>query len=56
MEFSKREILDYKKKLKVEFINQGAKKSDFLLIKDETIINSLKQNRDPRDVAWALIQ
>lgn len=56
MEFSKKEILDYKKKLKIELINQGAKKSDFSLIKEETIINSLKQNRDPKDVAWALIQ
>lgn len=56
MNLTKKEILDYKKRLKVELINQGAKKSDFLLLTEQTIINSIKQNRDPKDVAWAIIQ
>ena len=56
MNFSKKDILDYKKALKIEFINLGAKKSDFLQIKEDTVINYLKQNKDPKDVAWALVQ
>lgn len=46
----------YKLKLEEEMQKQGADDSDFKLISDELITNAMKNNREPQDVAWAILQ
>lgn len=50
------EIDSYRKAVQNEMIKLGANEQDFNLIKDATIRNALRRNRNPEDVAWALLQ
>ena len=49
-------VSNYKVTLEMELMKQGAKQSDFGLISDELIKNSIKLGRKPKDVAWGIVQ
>lgn len=56
IEITKDMIERYHYDLLRQMLLQGATQKEISLIKEETIINSIKNNRKPRDVAWALLQ
>lgn len=39
-----------------EMLKMGASNSDFRFIHDEAIINTIRRNSSPEDLAWALLQ
>lgn len=47
---------EYRHLLQQEMIKLGATERELNLIKDATIRNALKKNRNPEDVAWAILQ
>lgn len=42
--------------LKEEIIKQGGSLTDLLFITDEMIENAMKNEREPKDLAWAVLQ
>ena len=53
IEMSKQE---YFMLLKEEIIKQGGSLTDLLFITDEMIENAMKNEREPKDLAWAVLQ
>lgn len=52
----KDEILYYRSVLIATMRKMGATENDINLIHEATIINSIRDNRKPEDVAWAILQ
>lgn len=50
------EITQYRKAVTGAMEKMGATSSEIALLREETIINSIKNNRKPEDVAWAILQ
>lgn len=46
----------YRSKIKKEMKRMGASKSELKLLKNNTVRNGYKNRRDPKDVAWAILQ
>lgn len=46
----------YKLEVVAEMKKIGANKEEISLLKDETIMNAIKNKRNPSDIAWAIIQ
>ena len=46
----------YKSKLIDEMKKMGARDSDFAVVCDTLIVNSIFSSREPEDVAWAILQ
>ncbi|MBQ8141078.1 MAG: hypothetical protein IJ038_05220 [Clostridia bacterium] len=46
----------YKNSLIAEMKKQGATESDLSLISDVLVLNSIKEERSPEEVVWALLQ
>lgn len=53
---SSEEISKYRDSVIEEMIKLGATQQEISFLKLETILNSLRYNRDPEDVAWAILQ
>ena len=53
---NRNKIDNYKNLLILEMKNLGANESDLLLITDIIVENALENDRDPKDVAWAILQ
>ena len=51
-----KEINEYKDNLILELEKLGATNKEKELVKENTIINAIRQNREPKDVAWAILQ
>ena len=47
---------DYFMELKEEILKQGGAITDLLFVSDEMIENAIKNNREPNDLAWAILQ
>lgn len=47
---------DYFMELKEEVLKQGGAITDLIFISDEMIENAIKNGREPKDLAWALLQ
>lgn len=56
MEISLDVFNKYKEKVLDEMIKQGATENELQQIKESSIINGIKNNRKPEDVAWAILQ
>ena len=50
------EIARYRSLLIIEMKKMGATQDEISLIHDATIKNSIRNNRKPEDVAWAILQ
>lgn len=50
------EILRYRSLLIIEMKKMGATEDEIALIHDATIRNSIRNNRKPEEVAWAILQ
>lgn len=50
------QIDEYRKLLITEMLKLGASENEIELIRTPTIINSIRNNRKPEDVAWAILQ
>lgn len=50
------EIIIYRQRLIEEMNKMGATEQELNLIHTETIENSIRQNIEPEDVAWAILQ
>lgn len=50
------QIASYREKLINEMKKMGASEKELLLIHDATIKNSIINKREPRNVAWAILQ
>ena len=50
------EIVRYRSLLIIEMKKMGATEDEIGLIHDATIRNSIRNNRKPEDVAWAILQ
>lgn len=50
------QIRCYHKELVVELKKQGATNAEINLVNRNLIINSIRRNRKPEDVAWAILQ
>lgn len=50
------QIAEYRKMLVEEMKKQGASEAELSLIHDATIVNSIRNKRQPEDVAWAILQ
>ncbi len=46
----------YKEEVLNQMILQGATEDELQLLKDEAILNGIRNNRSPEDVAWAILQ
>ena len=46
----------YRRKIEKEMKKMGASELEIKLLKDETVCNNYKRKRDPKDVAWAILQ
>lgn len=47
---------EYKEEVLEEMIKQGATENELQLVKEGAIINGIRNNRKPEDVAWAILQ
>ena len=47
---------EYFIELKEEIIKQGGSLTDLLFISDEMIENAMKNKREPKDLAWEVLQ
>ena len=52
---SPKHISDYRNEVIAEMKKMGATPQEISLLKKEMIINSIKRNRKPEDVAWAIL-
>lgn len=50
------QISEYSKQLKKTLIKMGATDCELSLVCDEIVINSIRNNREVDDVAWAILQ
>lgn len=50
------EIVRYRSLLIIEMKKMGATEDEIALIHDATIRNSIRNNRKPEEVAWAILQ
>lgn len=50
------EIVRYRSLLIIEMKKMGATENEIGLIHDATIRNSIRNNRKPEEVAWAILQ
>ena len=50
------QIEEYRKLLAAEMLKLGASENEMKLICTQIIINSIRNNRKPEDVAWAILQ
>lgn len=50
------QIASYRERLVSEMIKMGASEQELSLIHETTIMNSIINKREPRDVAWAILQ
>lgn len=50
------QIASYRKELINEMIKMGASEQELSLVHETTITNSIINKREPRDVAWAILQ
>ncbi len=50
------QIESFRQLLYIEMKKMGATENDFSLICDSIILNSIRNNRKPEDVAWAVLQ
>lgn len=50
------EIVRYRSLLIIEMKKMGATEDEISLIHDATIRNSIRNNRKPEEVAWAILQ
>ena len=50
------QIEEYRRDLVAEMKKQGASDNELMLIHEATIINSIRSNRQPEEVAWAILQ
>lgn len=50
------QIDDYKDSLITEMEKIGASEQEIGLINDNLVLNSIKNGRQPEDVAWAILQ
>ncbi len=55
-DITQNEITRYRLVLVAEMKKQGATENELSLIHDATIRNSIRSNRKPEDVAWAILQ
>ena len=55
-DYTKVSTAQYRELLIVEMKRQGASDADLQAIKDSIIRNSIRSNRHPEDVAWAILQ
>lgn len=55
-ELNRRNKLKYREAVVQELRNHGATDEEIELLTEQTIQNALDKNRDPADVAWALLQ
>lgn len=46
----------YRERVVIEMKKMGATEQELSLLQDVTIKNSIINKRDPRDVAWAILQ
>ncbi len=53
---SPEEILQYRTMVILEMKRMGATDQEIELLRNETIINSIRNKRRPEDVAWAILQ
>ncbi len=53
---SPEEILQYRTMVILEMKKMGATDQEIKLLRNETIINSIRNKRSPEDVAWAILQ
>lgn len=53
---SSEKISEYRHLIIEEMIKMGATNQEISLLQTATIINSIRNNRKPEDVAWALLQ
>lgn len=53
---SSEQITSYRKQIIDEMRKLGATDNDFDLVCDNTVINSIVNNRKAEDVAWAILQ
>lgn len=56
MEISLEYFNEYKEEVLEEMIKQGAMENELQLVKEGAIINGIRNNRKPEDVAWAILQ
>lgn len=50
------QIASYRERLICEMKKMGASEQELSLIHETTIMNSIINKREPRDVAWAILQ
>lgn len=50
------QISAYREQVICEMKKMGATEQEFSLLRDTTIKNSIINKREPRDVAWAILQ
>ncbi len=53
---SSSQIATYRESVIVEMKKLGATEQEITLVHDATIANSIINKREPRDVAWAILQ
>lgn len=53
---SPEQILLYRDKVIEALKRFGATSQEIALLHDETILNSIRNNRKPEDIAWAILQ
>jgi len=53
---SPEEILHYRNLVIIEMEKMGATDQEIRLLSNETILNSIRNKREPEDVAWAILQ
>ena len=53
---SELEFNEFKKELIKIMLQSGCSQEDLLLISDQLIVNSIRNNRNPKDIAFALMQ
>ncbi len=53
---SPEETLQYRSMVILEMKKMGATDQEIKLLRDETILNSIRNKRRPEDVAWAILQ
>ena len=56
MSASPEEIASYHRMVVIEMKKMGATPQEIDLLKNETILNSIRNNRKPEDVAWAILR
>lgn len=50
------QIESFRQSLFSKMLELGASEAELSLVCDSTILNSIRNNRNPEDVAWAILQ